>query len=222
MPETVDFVLKRIKAIRKSKRRSIHDCATILGISKETYHDIEKCTIQLTLPELELLAIYLGENPADLMNSKHSSLANSAFLSEDLRPQFMNIREKMVRALIAMQRKQRSVTLEDMHLATHITLEKLEAYDDGTLPIPIDDLIKMCSFLEISLDSLHEPIWPTRAEPDKNRPHADWQPEYHSSESKGTPDHEEPYSDILKALKKVPKQDQAFIAKYLIEKIRSM
>lgn len=222
MPEINDLILKRIRTIRKSKRRSIHDCATILGLSKETYHGIEKGTTPITLPELELLAIFLGENPSDIIADNQLPPSKSTFLKDDVRPQFLKIREKMLRALIAFEREKRSLTLENIQQATHITLATLQAYDNGTSPMPIDDLIKISAFLEIPLDSLHEPIWPTKTESLSIPTSDNWQPEFSLTNPDEAPITEDPYADILHALKKVSKEDQAFIAKYLLEKLRSM
>lgn len=222
MPEKQDLILKRIKFIRKAKRRSIHDCARILGLSKEAYHSIEKGNTPISMPELELLAIYLGENPSEFISSDQQSPSKSAYLNDDIRPQFLKIREKMLRALIALERESRSITLENIQHATQIPLETLQAYDNGTSPMPIGDLIKVCAFLEIPMDSLNEPVWPDVTSPRKDQPEEDWQPEFEKDDSLSEPPHEDPYSDILRAFQKVPKQDQAYIAKYLLEKLRSM
>ena len=222
MPEKQDLILKRIKFIRKAKRRSIHDCARILGVSKETYHSIEKGDMPISLPELELLAIYLGENPSEFISSDQKSQLKSAYLNDDIRPQFIKIREKMLRALISLERESRSITLEEIQQATQIPLEMLQAYENGASPMPVEDLIKVCAFLEIPIDTLHEPVWPVVTFSRSVQPEEDWQPEFEQYDSLSEPALDAPYSDILKAFQKVPKQDQAYIAKYLLEILRSM
>jgi hypothetical protein len=128
----------------------------------------------------------------------------------------------MLRALITLARENRSESLEDIQQASQIPLETLEAYDQGTSPMPIEDLVKVCTYLEIPIDSLHDPLWPNESKFQEDHPKADWEPEYETVTPLNDLEIEDPYTDILKALQKVPKQDQAFIAKYLLEKLRSM
>lgn len=221
MSETNDLILKRIKYIRKSKRRSIHDCATILGLSKETYHGIEKGSEPITLPELELLAIYLGENPSDILSRDQPPRSYTAFLQEDLRTQYIQIRQKMLRALIIQEREKQGMTLEDMQQATQIPLETLQAYLEGTAPMAIDDLINISTVLEIPLDALHEPLWPSKTDLTKTDAQKAWHPEFEPDTSPEESLFDEQYTDVFKAFTKVSKEDQAFIAKYLLEKLRS-
>lgn len=221
MSETNDLILKRIKYIRKSKRRSIHDCATILGLSKETYHGIEKGSEPITLPELELLAIYLGENPSDILSRDQPPRSYAAFLQEDLRTQYIQIRQKMLRALISLELERQALTLADLQQATQIPLETLQAYLEGTAPMAIDDLIKISTGLEIPLDTLHEPLWPSKADLTKTDAQKAWHPEFEPDTSPGESLFDEQYTDVFKAFSKVSKEDQAFIAKYLLEKLRS-
>lgn len=222
MSETQNRIINRIKSIRKSKRRSIHDCARILGITKETYHNIEKGSAPISLPELELLAIYLGESLTEILTDEMQSPSKAVFLNEEIRPQFIKIREKMLRALIALARENRTATLSDIQQATHISLDTLEAYDQGALSIPIEDLLKIGMFLEIPLESLLEPLWPSEITSHEELPKEAWTPEYQTDPLMKMPELDDPYSDILKAFQMVPKQDQAYIAKYLLEKLRSM
>jgi transcriptional regulator with XRE-family HTH domain len=221
MSETNDLILKRIKYIRKSKRRSIHDCATILGLSKETYHGVEKGTERITLPELELLAIYLGENPSDILSRDQPPRSYTAFLQEDLRTQYIQIRQKMLRALIIQEREKQGMTLEDLQQATQIPLETLQAYLEGTAPMAIDDLINISTVLEIPLDTLHEPFWPSKTDPAKADAREAWHPEFIPADAPGETSLYEQYADVFTAFTKVSKEDQAYIAKFLLEKLRS-
>jgi len=221
MSISTDLITKRIKHIRKSKRRSIHDCAKILGISRETYLGIEAGTLSLSLPELELLAIYLGINPSDILNEDEHHPLLTAYLDEDVRPHYLNLREKMIRAQFAAQRNQKTLTLEEMTDATQIPLEDLLAYENGDEPIPLEDLIKLSDYLEIPLHTLHEPIWEITAIPDKAETVDHWQPEPLRVEREDGSHEEDPYIQLMNALKKLPMQDQAEISKLLLGKLRT-
>ncbi|MFA7406921.1 MAG: helix-turn-helix transcriptional regulator [Anaerolineaceae bacterium] len=222
MTELTDHIHERIKTIRKNKRRSIHDCATILGLSKETYLNIEKGLEPITLPELELLALYLEEDPSVFLSRDQSPNTNTAFLDANLRSQYVRVRDKMLCALIRLEKSRQAVTLGDIQQATHIPMETLQAYENGTAAIPAGDLIKISVFLGIQTDSLYKPLWLNKSELEEDVNRDAWQPEFPKSDIPESSDDEEPYTDIMNALCKVSKQDQAFIAKYLIEKLRSI
>ena len=222
MTELTDHIPERIKTIRKSKRRSIHDCATILGLSKGTYLNIEKGLEPITLPELELLALYFEEDLSVFLNRDQSPNANTAFLDANLRSQYVRVRDKMLCALISLEIDKQAVTLDDIQQATRIPMETLQAYENGTAAIPVGDLIKISVFLGIQIDSLYKPLWLNKPELEEDVSKDAWQPEYPKSDISESSDDEEPFTDIMNALRQVSKQDQAFIAKYLIEKLRSI
>lgn len=218
---TTDVITKRIKYIRKSKRRSMHDCATILGVSRETYHDLEAGTAPLTLPQLELLAIYLGVDPSDFLEEDQNHPLYAAYLDEDIRPQYLSLREKMIRALIAIERTNRNMSLDDLEGATQVSVDKLQAYANGDLPIPLHDLITISKHLEIPLNALYEPVWSTTVTTNTEDAKENWQPEFADVESKEITPDDDRYRVILTALKSLPLQDQVEITKILLGKLRS-
>lgn len=226
MSVTSDVITKRIKFIRKSKQRSMHDCAKILGLSRETYHGIETGTAQLTLPELELLAIYLGVDLSDFLDDDQGHPFYAAFLKEELRPRYVELREKMIRARIVQEVAHKDLTLDEMAADTHITEENLQAYHNGLTPIPMQDLIAISNYLELPLQSFSEPIWPGDKSKNAKGEQGQWQPEFAPTPANAEPNdgpfNEDPFSDLMAALKKLPPQDQADIAKIILEKLRSI
>ena len=222
MLESNNQILKRIKFIRKSKRFSVHDCASILGISKEAYLNIENGTQPITLPELELLALYFCEAPSVIIFADQMPNKSLAFLDENLSLHYKRIREKMLRAQIIQAREKLALTLTDVQKATHISIETLTSYDEGTSLMPIDDLIKITCFLGIPSEALHEPLWTSQPDLESETAGDNWHPEYQSPDSLVQLDDQDAYIDILDAFGRIPKEDQAYIVKYLIEKLRAM
>jgi transcriptional regulator with XRE-family HTH domain len=219
MPATTENILRRIKFIRKSKRRSMHDCATILGLTREAYHHIESGLTPLTLPQLELLAIYLGVDPADIFNNLHHQPLSS-FLNEDIRPKYISLRDKMVSAFLSAARQNQSLSLEDIAQATGIPLVALQAYDNGDEPIPLPDLLTLSECLEIPITSLLESDWKEKLDPEGLSAITDWHPEFIEGHQTPSPS-DDPYQDLLSAIKMLPTQDQAKIAKTVLEHLRS-
>jgi transcriptional regulator with XRE-family HTH domain len=226
MSVTSDVIIKRIKFIRKSKQRSMHDCAKILGLSRETYHGFETGSTPLTLPELELLAIYLGVDLSDLLDDDHHHPLYTTFLKEDLRPRYVELREKMIRARIAQEVAHKDLTLDEMAATTQIPQENLQAYRNGETPIPLQDLIAISNYLQLPLLSFSEPIWPGNDGQGSTGAQGQWQPEFAPAPAEAEPIeepfNEDPFSDLMTALKRLPPQDQADIAKIIHEKLRSI
>jgi len=221
MPETAEGIHVRIKSIRISKQQSIHNCAAILGVSAEAYHNKENGAEPISLPELELLAAYLDIDLSDFLSEKPKDKESPVFLDENLRPQYLRIRDKMLWALITFEQEKQALSLEDIQNATHIPVEALDLYNRGEVPVPIVDLIKISDFLGISTDKLLETFGENELKSVNSNNFEDWQPEYPSSSVAQT-DNGDTFIDIIEAFRKISKQDQALIAKYLLEKLKSM
>jgi transcriptional regulator with XRE-family HTH domain len=216
-----DIITNRIKHIRKSKRRSMHDCATILGMTRETYHNLESGTYPFTLPELELLAIFLGVEPTDFLDEEYHQ-PYSDFLNEEIRPRYLTLREKMIRARIAIERVKKAVTLEEISQATLIPVNILQSYETGEQPVTLENLVKISTYLDLPLNALLAPFWKktdASAEMDFD---GSWQPEFVEEIKPEAALMDDPYQDLLKALKILPPNDQAQIAKLMLEKLKSM
>lgn len=220
MSMTTDTIIQRIKQVRKSKRFSIHDCATILGYPKKTYHSIEEGTIPLSLPELELLALYFGVSPVVFFEDDHHPLY-PLLLKEDIRPHYLILRGKMIQAMLAWAQESKGYAPKDIEKATDIPRDVLAAYNNGDRPIPLQDLLKISVFLDIPFETLTKPVWEGDKMPQKISINDDWQPEFVETESNEIPVEEDPYQDMLAAFKSLPITDQAQILKILLDKLKS-
>ncbi len=222
MPTTIEQITKRIKQIRKSKRIKIHDCASILGFPKETYLGIEEGITPITLPELELLAIYFGVDPSVFFDFGHLDILYPTLLNDDIRSKFIILREKMIRAALAEARKKKNLTLEDIQKETDIPFAILQEYDNGNFPIPLNDLIKIGDYVNIPINMLLYPDWAQSAPHHENQNLGDWHPEFNKITTQEVLSDNEPYENLINALKKLPNEDQAQIAKFLFEKLKSL
>jgi transcriptional regulator with XRE-family HTH domain len=212
-----DQIIKRIKHIRKSKHLSTKNCAKVLGISKETYHSIEEGSRSLTLPELELLAFYLGAAPSALLENDQSMVPFTNVLKKDIRPHYIKLRDKMIGALLTTFREDKVIPIEVLQETTQISQNILQDYESGETPIPLTDLLMISDFLEIPRNVLFEPVWLADSDPEKPWLKKGWLPEF-SQEQKELED--DGYSVLLQAIKSMPEADQAHIAKIILEKLR--
>ncbi len=217
MPTDTDLVIKRIRHIRKSKHLRMKDCAKALGGSKKTYRSIEEGNTPISLPELELIAFYLGVTPTALIEKDPNFEPYSIPLRKDIRPYYLILRRKMVGALISVARKSKAVSVDDLQQATQISADKLYAYEQGDMPIPLTELFLISDYLEISHKALFATVWMSDNTQEYPWLKNNWWQEFSKEEPK--PD-DDVFKELLQALKQMPKTDQAEIAKIILEKLR--
>lgn len=221
MQNLTDQIVKRIKEIRKSKKLSQKSCAKILGLTKEAYRGIEDGNTSLTLTQLELLAIYFDVLPTALIDKDLHFQSHPLLQNEDIRPQYQTLREKMIRAMLTIEREEKAVSLDELEQATGIPLNLLQAYDKGEATLPLIDLIKITECLDIPIDALFEPVWIQESSNEKTTLMAEWQPEFADPVTDQATLHDDPYQVFHQAFQTINKADQAQIAKILLEKLRS-
>jgi len=219
MPIDSVLVTKRIKHIRKSKQLRKKDCAKALGVSKETYRSYEDGSKPLSLPELELLGLFLGVTPISLINDDQSYEPFGMLLRKDIRPHYLILRRKMVGALISVIRKNKALSIEDLQQTTQINTENLQAYEKGDTPIPLTDLFLISDHLGISQKALFATNW--TAENNQSLPigESDWY--LGLPKDNQVVEEEDDFITLLKALKQLSKSDQAETAKFILNKLRS-
>lgn len=213
-------VTQRIKHIRKSKRIKIKDCAKILGFSKEAYQSVENGSRSLTLPELELLAFYLGVLPTTLCQNDNIYETYPPLLKKDIRPHYLSLRRKMISTLLSSILENSTVSFEDLQQATQIPEDILRAYLSGESPIPLDDLLKISDILEIPQKSLYEPVWLTDSSLEKPWLEHNWGAEFLKESGQEPTNEDETYKLLLQGLKQLSKSDQVYIAKTIFEKLK--
>ena len=220
--EHTDVVLQRIQLIRKRKQRNIHDCAAFLNISKKDYLKFEQDAEMLSLPEVELLAFYFGVSPSAFFEPNPQENDWLALLDDQVKPQYLNFRHKMIQAKIASAFQKKAIRLDEIHEQTSIPVEVLEQYTSGEEPIPLDHLLEISRVLGFDVNDLVAAEWSDHQdinlEPPKNR----WQPEFSSDHSPDEAQEGDAYLQLLSALKALPTHDRAEVAKLLLTKLKSI
>ncbi len=224
MKPNPEKLANRIRNIRKANHRSIHDCASLLDISKEHYLRFENDSAPLSLPELELLARFFAVPLEAFLDDSPLENYTLSLPKASQRAQYIQLRHKMIQAQIDLLRKNKGMTLAELHQETGISQEAMAAFDQGMSPIPISNLMVIADCLGESLDHFFNEDPQSLASHDEDNPQKKlkWQPEY--PENKGDKDDQdtEPLNRLMNALQQVPKDDQARIAKALLQLIKSL
>ncbi|QRN83584.1 helix-turn-helix domain-containing protein [Chloroflexota bacterium] len=210
---------EKIKTIRMSLHFSIHDCAKLLGISQGNYLAFEKGETHLSLPDLEILALYFGLPLGAFFTDQYKRLYQLTLLQDSIRPHYQLLRQKVIRTQLSLERQAAGLTLEQLGEATGISLETLQGYEDDIVPIPLDDLQKICQQLGKHIDAFFpddRQIAETLHLPGQNMD--DLVEEDIFGEGDGL---DESFVQILTKLREIPKADQAEIAREILYKLKA-
>lgn len=136
-----------IQDARRHAARSVEQCARALNLTPEAFEAAEKGQRVLSLPELEVLAIYLGVPMAHFWGSQTLSNGPEPDFGDVLR-----LRHKIVGGLLKQARLDNGRSREE--LAEHIGLdaETINAYEMGEKEVPYLHLEEMARYLDLSID----------------------------------------------------------------------
>lgn len=131
---------------RQNARRSIEECAEAIGILADDYANIEAAERDITLPELEVLAMYLEVPMAYFWGTM--SLQEAEETDYEL---YQSLRQRIIGVLLRQARLEADRSPEELALALNSNVEEIEAYESGAKAIPYFHLEKLTNDLNISM-----------------------------------------------------------------------
>lgn len=209
---------EKIKTIRMALHFSIHDCAKLIGISQGSYLAFENGEQHLSLPDLEILALYFGLPLEAFFKDHYKRLYQLTLLQDSIRPQYQQLRQKVIRTQLALERQSAGFSLEELEEATGIPLDDLRIYEEGATPIPINHLQKICQQLGKHLDAFF-PDDRQLAESLQIQPFSSAQ-DSGADPLEADGELDESFVQILSRLKGIPKSEQAEIARDILNKLK--
>lgn len=136
-----------IQDARLHADRSIEDCAQVAGISADDFVRAERGEYVISLPELEVLAMYLGVPMAHFWGSET--------LDEVEKPDyetFLTLRRRIVGGLLRQARLDAGFSVAELAAEVDVEAERLQAYEMGKAMIPILELERIGKRLGVLLD----------------------------------------------------------------------
>ncbi|MFW5942242.1 MAG: helix-turn-helix domain-containing protein [Chloroflexota bacterium] len=140
-----------IRDARLHAGRSVEACARVLNMSPEAFARAEEGQEVISLPELEVLAIYLGVPMAHFWGS-HT-------LGEAAEPDYqgvLSVRRKMIGSLLRQARLEAGLSVAELAQQSGVEPETLEAYELGQREIPFLELEELARALDLSIDDFLE------------------------------------------------------------------
>lgn len=154
-----------IRDARLATGQGIEECAQALGVTPAQFAGYEDGSRSPSLPELEVLAYYLGVPLDHFWGDKIISKTDKRKGRANLQ-QIMSLRQRIIGATIRKARLSAGLSLEALAEKTWSSAAQLESYEMGEAPIPMPDLEVISSVLDRPLREFldsHGPIgaWAT-------------------------------------------------------------
>jgi transcriptional regulator with XRE-family HTH domain len=144
---TINPILKIIRAkklgilirdAREKSGKSVEECAMAMGLSSDELSAVEAGDRPPTLPELEILAFHLDVPLEHFWKSEvlKPDASNRVVDAEDVK----QTRQRAIGDLIQQSRKGAALSIEELSQQAGISVENLQAYEQGEAPIPLPEL----------------------------------------------------------------------------------
>lgn len=145
-----------LRDAREASARSAADCATLLGISEDSYQAFEMGIESPTLPQLEILA-YVFNLPLDHFWGKDTLAAQHR--EEDIKdrvPELMMLRQRIIGVKLHNLRQRAGMTLEQVAEKTGIEAKDIDAVERGLISYPVNWLEMLARTVHGSVKDLME------------------------------------------------------------------
>ena len=148
-----------IRDVRLAARRSLDECANAVGVTKGVFRAYEEGRRAPSLPELEILVYYL-KLPIDHFWGK-ASISEEQPVTDPLDlPQLMELRQRMIGALLRQQRNNASISIKSLTLDTGIPSSRIKAYELGERAIPVPELEALLTALGSRIETFFDQSGP--------------------------------------------------------------
>jgi transcriptional regulator with XRE-family HTH domain len=131
---------------RLNAERSIEECADLLRVSPEEMQAWEYGDSAPSLPQIELLAFYLGVPVSHFWGT--DTLEAKVGRHSDIQSEYVALRTRMIGAMMRQARDDLGLSLETISEESAIPTDLLAQYEMGELPIPMHELSVLSSILK--------------------------------------------------------------------------
>ncbi len=149
-----------IRDARVAARRNIQECAQAIGVTKGVFRAYEEGGRAPSLAELEILAYYL-KLPIEHFWGKQGAISSNPSATEALDlPQLVNLRQRMIGALLRQERNNASLSIKALTQETGISGARIKAYELGEKPISVPELEALLTALGGRIDTFFDQSGP--------------------------------------------------------------
>lgn len=148
-----------LRDARLAAGKSMKELGDVIGLSSGTISSIERGANSPSLPELELLAFYLGTPINHFWSEEVVSQEphpTEQFQTEDL----LALRHRAIAAMLRQARTERNLSQKDLSDRTGISSSRIRRYENGETPVPLPELELLASSLGYQVDQFADTSGP--------------------------------------------------------------
>lgn len=137
---------------RTAAHKTTEECAQAVGTSPEQFQAFEKGQGSPSMPQLELLALYLNTPVETFFGKETPPVVTPSVTLTDLERKLM-LRNRIIGASLRMARTNAGLTLSQMSEKSTIAEEILAKYEIGALPVPVPELDVIAGTLNLPVEN---------------------------------------------------------------------
>lgn len=148
-----------LRDARLKARKSIAECARIIGVTPGIWRSYETGQRAPSLPEIEIFAYALGVSLRHFWGKE--AISDDADPGENLElDRLKEIRQRLIGARLRQQRLQAGLSLKSLAEQSSISARRLRAYELGERPIPLPELEVLMNLLGGNIEILFDQSGP--------------------------------------------------------------
>jgi transcriptional regulator with XRE-family HTH domain len=140
-----------IQDAREFAGQTTGDCAAVVGVSQEQFEQAEKGEYDISLPELEALAIFLGVPMGHFWGSEKLTVE-----PEPDYAQMISLRHRVVGVILRQLRLQSRKTHEELAEVLGVDVDLIQSYESGRTSVPYLHLEQLCRAMGAGVDQFME------------------------------------------------------------------
>ncbi|MCL5429702.1 MAG: helix-turn-helix domain-containing protein [Chloroflexi bacterium] len=135
-----------LRDARLAAGKSMKELGDVIGLSSGTIRSIERGSNSPSLPELELLAFYLGM-PINHFWSEQV-VSQEPHPTERLETEnLLALRQRSIAAMLRQARTEKNLSQKDLADRTGISTSRIRRYESGETPVPLPELEQLANTL---------------------------------------------------------------------------
>ncbi len=140
---------------RMAARRSPEECARAMGVTRGVLRAYEEGRRAPSLPELEILAHYVRLSMDHFWGKE--SISSLSAPAEALDPsRLINLRQRMIGALLRQERNNASLSMKTLSQETGIPGARIKSFEVGERAIPLPELEALLTALGSRIDAFFD------------------------------------------------------------------
>jgi transcriptional regulator with XRE-family HTH domain len=148
-----------LRDARVAAGKSMKELGDVIGLSGGTVSAIERGSNSPSLPELELLALFLNV-PIDHFWSERVVSQEPPPTASIETEALLALRHRAIGAMLRQARNERNLSQKDLSDRTGISSSRIRRYENGETPVPLPELEVMASALGYQIESFTDSSGP--------------------------------------------------------------